>query len=361
MQSRIKRLALNIKDDDLAYLITTQPNIKYLTDFSTDFGIVIVTKSKAIFVTDSRYIEAVQKLKESGNAQLADTDITESGKKGYLADLLKSINIKKVLLETDITIADFARYKKTLADFEVIADFEVTKQIKDMRITKDAIEIARMKTAADVASSGFSYIISHIKEGMTEKRVATELEYFLKKEGIEKFSFDTIAVSGKNSSLPHGVPTNKELQKGDFLTLDFGVIYEGYCSDMTRTVAIGFATDEMKKVYETVKIAQERALNAVKAGKSCDEIDSLARDYITECGYGDYFRHSTGHGVGIEIHEEPAVTIGNDYILKSGNIITIEPGIYLPNKFGVRIEDMVAVTTDGFINLSSPTKELLII
>ena len=213
-----------------------------------------------------------------------------------------------------------------------------------------------------IAEEAFLHMLDFIKPGLTEREIGLELDYFMLKNGAEALSFETIAVSGPNTSLPHGVPGDRRVEEGDFITMDFGAVYDGYHSDMTRTVALGYATDEMIRVYDTVYTAAQKAIDAVKAGVKAADVDLQARNHIEKAGYGKYFNHGTGHGVGIEIHEAPTVSFrAGDTLLEEGNIITIEPGIYMPGKFGVRIEDMLEVTADGYVNLTAAEKKLIII
>ena len=205
------------------------------------------------------------------------------------------------------------------------------------------------------------HILDFIKPGMTEKHVTLELDYYMLSHGADGLSFETIAVSGKNSSKPHGVPSDKKIEKGDFVTMDFGAVVEGYHSDMTRTVAVGFVTDEQKNVYETVLKAQAAAQAAASSGVCCADVDKAARDVIENAGYGEYFNHSTGHGVGVEIHEYPRLSRLCKTALSVGNVVTDEPGIYIPEKFGVRIEDMLLITENGCENLTRAPKELIIL
>ena len=218
-----------------------------------------------------------------------------------------------------------------------------------------------MQKAQEITDATFSYIINNIKAGRTEREVMLDMEFFMRKQACDGVAFDFVVVSGKNSSLPHGVPTDKVIENGDFVTMDFGATVGGYRSDMTRTVAVGFVTDEQRKVYDTVLKAQLAALPAIHAGVVCKDIDKIARDIIYSAGYEGAFGHGLGHSVGIEIHENPAFNTRCETILKSGTVMTVEPGIYLENKFGVRIEDMVYVTDDGCINLTKSDKNLIIL
>ena len=237
----------------------------------------------------------------------------------------------------------------------------IDKNFDSLRVVKDESEIVSLKKAAAIAEEVFEEVLSFIKSGKTEKETAAFIDYQLKLKGADGNSFDTICVSGANSSLPHGVPTDKKFENGDFITMDFGCKVGGYCSDMTRTVALGFVTDEMAKVYDIVLAAQKKASEMVKAGVICKNIDKAARELIKENGYGENFAHGLGHGVGLKIHESPVLNTRSDEILEAGNIVTVEPGIYLPGKFGVRIENTLIVREDFGENLQKSSKELIIL
>lgn len=228
-------------------------------------------------------------------------------------------------------------------------------------IIKNDQEIQSISKAAALGDRCFSYILCFIKPGMSEKQVAAEIERFLYANGAEGLAFDTICVSGENSNQPHGVPSDKLIEKGDFLTLDFGAVIDGYCGDMTRTIAIGSATPEMRKIYDIVLEAQLAAIDFIKAGVRCFDADKIARDIITNAGYGEYYPHGLGHGVGTLVHEAPTLNAKSEEILEKDMVITIEPGIYIPDKFGVRIEDLAIVTDFGIINKVKSKKELIII
>ena len=234
-------------------------------------------------------------------------------------------------------------------------------KINAFRGTKEPWELERMQKAQDITDRAFTEVCTRITEGMTEKELAAELIYCLYKNGAEGLSFDPIVVAGPNSSMPHGVPGDRKIQKGDFITMDFGVIYQGYCSDMTRTVALGFATEEMKTVYNTVLKAQLAGIAVSKAGVTGKEVDMAARNVITEAGYGEYFGHGYGHSLGLEIHEAPNCNVRNEEPLPLHAVCSAEPGIYLPGKFGVRIEDVVVFEEDGCRILTKSPKELLIL
>ena len=271
-------------------------------------------------------------------------------------------NIKKILPETATTTLDgLSRLKNGLADYEIVSENELSLLVSRLRMKKNLQEIEFIKKAQSITDKTFEYILNEIKTGVTEKEIALKMEFFMRKCGSEGIAFDIIAVSGKNSSLPHGVPTDKIIENGDFLTLDFGAKWNGYCSDMTRTVAIGNPSQRQTEVYNTVLKAQKAALSAIKPEVTCKEIDKIARDIINQAGFEGCFGHGLGHSLGLEIHENPACNTRDETCLSEGMIMTVEPGIYLENEFGVRIEDMVLVTDNGNINLTKSPKELIIL
>ena len=233
--------------------------------------------------------------------------------------------------------------------------------IKKPREIKSIAEIKKLKSSEELGDMAFSYVLDRIKPGMSEIEVALLIEFFLRKNGAEKLSFDTIVASGVRSAMPHGTASKKIIEKGDMLTLDFGCVLDGYCSDMTRTVHIGAITDEEKEVYDTVLKAQTTALSEISVGKNLKDIDKVARDIIKDAGYGEYFGHSLGHSVGIEIHENPCFSPKAEGNVQNGQVISVEPGIYIDGKFGVRIEDLVLISDGKAESLSKSTKELILI
>ncbi len=341
-----------------AALITTQHNRRYFTQFDSSDGFLLLTRNGNVFYTDSRYIEAAQKTINCCEVQ--------EGKQVFaqMSEYLSKKNIKKIALEANgITLAEFERLKNNekLKSFEFVTDNSLDTAISIFRSRKNQTELDKILAAQQIAEDAFLHILDFIKPGKTEKDVQLELNFYMLRHGASNLSFETIAVSGVNSSMPHGVPSEKPIEKGDFVTMDFGAVVDGYHSDMTRTVAVGYATDEMQKVYATVLEAQQKSLDAIKAGVKCFDADKAARDVIDAAGYGKFFGHGTGHGVGIEIHEQPNLSPKSTQILQSGNIVTVEPGIYLPGKFGVRIEDMVYVTENGVKNLTKSQKSLIVL
>ena len=341
-----------------AALIVTPCNRRYFTGFNSSDGFLLVTRKGSIFYTDSRYIEAAQK-------QIKCCEVAE-GKQVFsqMKDYLNEKNVKTVAIEANgMTLAEFSRLQnnENMKEFEFISDDSLDTAISVFRKVKSREEMGKIIQAQKIAENAFLHILNFISKGKTEKEIQLELDFFMLKNGAEALSFDTIVVSGVNSSMPHGVPSEKVIEDGDFITMDFGAVVDGYHSDMTRTVAVGVVTDEQQKVYDTVLNAQMASLDVVKAGVSCFDADKAARDIIVNAGYGDYFGHGTGHGVGVEIHELPNLSPRSNMILEKGNIVTVEPGIYLPGKFGVRIEDMAFVTENGCENLTNAQKSLIVL
>jgi Xaa-Pro aminopeptidase len=259
--------------------------------------------------------------------------------------------------ENYLTVSEFMDYEKNLKAQLV----PMHKEISGFRAVKEEYELERIRKAQRITDATFTEVLTRIEAGMTEKELAAELIYCLLKNGGEGLSFEPIVVSGPNTSLPHGVPGDRRLREGDFITMDFGAVYQGYCSDMTRTVALGYASDEMRRVYDTVLKAQLAGIAATKAGVTGKEIDAAARDVIAEAGYGAYFGHGYGHCIGMECHEMPACSPGGQRSMEVNMVSSAEPGIYLPGKFGVRIEDLVVIQADGCENLTQSPKNLIII
>ena len=339
-----------------AALILSEVNRFYYTGFAASDGALLITRDGALFYTDSRYTEAAEK-------KLGKDFVRDSAKLyDRLAEVFAEENVKTVAVEADrVTLSQFEELREKLPDAGWDASAGLSKAINRQRMVKDETEIENIVAAQRIAEAAFDHILGFIKPGLTEKEIALELEYFMLKNGADGLSFETIAVSGANSSLPHGVPGDKPVEIGDFITMDYGALKNGYHSDMTRTVALGTATDEMRRVYDTVLQAQTASLAAIRDGVSGFDADKAARDVIKDAGYGDYFGHGTGHGVGVEIHELPRLSPLYTGELHTGHVVTAEPGIYLPGRFGVRIEDMALVTDDGCENLTRCPKELIVL
>lgn len=272
------------------------------------------------------------------------------------------MDIKSIAIEQSrMTISAFEQFKKAFSNVNFETSSKLDDEINLIRSVKNNEEKEKTQKAQDIAELAFSHILSFIKAGITEREISLELDYTMLKNGADALSFETIAVAGANGSMPHGVPGFNKVKDGDFITMDFGAVYDGYHSDMTRTVAVGQISDKQADVYNTVLRAQKSGLDLIKAGVSCKDVDACARNIIKDKGYGEYFGHGFGHGVGIEIHEYPALSPKSTAILQTGNIVTAEPGIYIPTQFGVRIEDMVMVTDDGYYNFTKCEKKLIVI
>lgn len=352
---RVLKLQQNLNDNE-AFLVSSGSNRFYLTGFNSSAGTVLITKCNAVFFIDFRYFEKAKSVVNS-----CDVVLYDKGDKG-IYEFCKEHNIKTIYVETAHTTLSHHKYLcDVFEDVEISKDNKLDLKLNEMRATKTHGELELIKKAQSLTDQTLDYILPRITIGRTEREVMLDMEFFMRTLGAEGVSFDFIVVSGKNSSLPHGVPTDKKIQKGDFVTMDFGGIVGGYCSDMTRTVAVGSITDEQKHVYDTTLKAQLAAIEKIKAGAVCGDIDKTARDIIYDAGYKGCFGHALGHSVGIDVHESPNLSPNNQAILQVGNVVTVEPGIYLENKFGVRIEDMVYVTSDGCINLTNSKKELLIL
>lgn len=338
-----------------AVLICTDVNRRYLTGFESSLGYLLMTAKGNILFVDGRYFEAASKGAVNCEVRLLDKIFAQ------INDEIKNRAITKVLIETENTYSAYMSFKKNLCA-TVMASASLSEKLLTLRSIKKKEEIESIVAAQRIAEKAFEDVLGFIKEGVTEKQIAALLEYRMREYGSQRAAFQTIAVSGKNTSLPHGVPTDKKVQKGDFVTMDFGAVANGYCSDMTRTVAVGFATDEMTNIYQTVLSAQQNVIKHLTAGIICSDADALARGVIKNAGYGEHFCHSTGHSLGLEIHEKPSLSEKNSAIrLRAGQIVTVEPGIYLPDKFGVRIEDMVLVRKNGCKNLTNAPKHLIIL
>ncbi len=350
----IKNLQESLGISD-AYIVVSPENRRYLTGFASSDGYLIITKSSAVFLIDSRYIEAAE-----NQISVCDDIILLTSFSSQLSEILDKNGVTNLYTESDrLSISEFENIKKAVPC--VCVSNYVDEKIDTLRRIKSENEKQKILKAQAIAEKAFENVLSFIKEGVTEKEIALTLDFFMLRNGAEAVSFETIAVSGKNSSLPHGVPSDKKIENGDFITMDFGAVVDGYHSDMTRTVALGQVSPRQAEVYETVLSAQESCLKILRSGVSCIDADAAARDIIKNAGYGKFFGHGTGHGVGIEIHEAPRLSPSCNKILQAGDVVTVEPGIYLPAEFGVRIEDMAFITENGCENLTKSPKNLIIL
>lgn len=359
MKNPVERLSEKLLkgDSQKAALVISGINRRYLTEFESSAGALFVTTKGAWLLLDFRYAEAA-----TYKAKNAEVVLFKSMLDSVKA-LIEDNGIKEIYLEAaTLPYAQAMSFKKLFesAGAEAVLDNSLDDAIKALRIIKSPYEVKKIEAAQEITDAAYSYILNKVKPGVTERDMAVELEFFMKKQGAEDLAFSTIFVAGKNGSQCHGVPSDNIVNKGDFVTIDMGAKLDGYHSDMTRTFAVGFVTDEQRDVYNTVLKAHLAAAAAVKPGVKCNAIDKIARDII-ETPYPDTFGHGLGHGVGFEIHEWPAFNFRDETIIEPGMVITDEPGIYIAGKFGVRIEDMLLVTEDGCRSLTKSDKELLIL
>ncbi|WP_315970515.1 Xaa-Pro peptidase family protein [Paenibacillus sp. PAMC21692] len=350
---RLNRLRELMEESRLeALLIASSHNRRYISGFTGSSGYVLVTGDKAVLLTDFRYrVQAAEQAK--------GLDIIEHGTSPLdeVRELLKGWGIGKLAFEQEhVTFAEHVRWSTLLKDITLVP---AEGLIEKLRMIKDESELAIMQEAADLADRTFTYITGLIRSGMRETDVALEMEVYMRSNGATSSSFDTIVASGERSALPHGVASERVIGTNEFIKLDFGAYYKGYCSDLTRTVVIGQPTDKHREIYNIVLEAQLHALANIRPGMTGLEADALARNTITKYGYGDMFGHGTGHGLGMEIHESPRLSRLSDTILTPGMTVTVEPGIYLLGFGGVRIEDDIVITDSGIKILTSSPKELI--
>lgn len=354
-EQRVTRLREKLAEQQLeAILITHAANRMYFSGFTGSSGYVLVTMDQAFLFTDSRYMT-------QASEQVKHMDIVQHEAKAIrsIAQTLMDANIKQVAFEAAyVTVAEHEEYRKELGSVQLRP---MTDELERLRMIKDEEELSIMQEAAELADRTFEYILGHIRPGVRERDIAIELETYMRKHGATGPSFDTIVASGERSALPHGLASDRVIQSGEFVKLDFGAYYKGYCSDITRTVMVGKPTDKHKEIYEIVLEAQCHALEHIRPGMTGREADALTRDLIRMYGYSDYFGHGTGHGLGIEIHEAPRLSPLSDTVLQAGMTVTVEPGIYLPGFGGVRIEDDIVITGDGMRRLTTSSKAFTII
>ena len=355
--TQLQRFQNTLKESEFdAAIISSELNQRYISGFNYTDGYILIGKEKAYLLTDFRYIEAA-------NAEVKDFEILmpRGSMLAALGELIRNNGYKKVAIEDAELSCKLLQTMKEKMPADCELAFGASDILTKQRMVKLPYELERIAKAQSITDAAFEHILGFISTDVTEIDVALELEFFMRRNGAEALAFDTIAVSGPASSLPHGVPSAAKLRRG-FLTMDFGAKYEGYCSDMTRTVVIGKADEDIKKVYNTVLCAQQRALENMKAGMLCRDVDELARSIIRDAGYGEAFGHGLGHGVGMFIHEAPSLSFkaSESSRLAAGNVVTVEPGIYLQGKYGCRIEDMVAINEDGSIhNFTKSPKHLI--
>ncbi len=338
-----------------AELIITPVARQYLSGFASSDGYLVLCGGRKYLFLDGRYFEAAERKLSGVNVILL------TNTKKQLLELFCELRVRELSVETEITIEQLERLRELFPTLEITPNQKLSDTIRDMRAVKSDDELENIEKAQRIAERAFENILNFIRIGVSEKQIAAELDYYMRRAGAEKSAFDTIVVSGKRSSMPHGEPSYKTIGPNEFVTLDFGAVVNGYHSDMTRTVAVGGVTEAMETVYNTVLSAQEKALAAIKPNELLSVVDAAAREEIKNAGFSKYYTHGTGHGVGLEIHEGPNLSVRSEGKLQAGNVVTVEPGIYIPEKFGVRIEDMVYVTDNGCKNLTRADKSLIIL
>ena len=365
---RIERVrALMVERGYDAIVVRDEANLRWLTgvkgvfDYTFEFPhAAFITADQCLFHTDSRYLNSFEENTPAGSPWVYDMD--EGTIPGWVAGKIAANKCRVCAVEDDMQINFYQGIQRGLEDRSVACMLPLMHDdIRKMRAIKDAEEIESMIAAQRIAEGALDQILKEIKPGVTEKEIAARLQYLMLAGGAENMSFDPIVASGPNGSMPHAVPTDRKIQEGDFVTMDFGCIYQGYCSDMTRTVAVGHVTEEMEKVYHTVLQAQLAGIAAAKAGATGHDVDAAARKVIEDAGYGPYFGHSFGHSVGVEIHEAPNATPANNSPLPLGAAVSAEPGIYLPGRFGVRIEDVLVLQEGGCMDITLAKKDLTIL
>jgi len=321
-------------------LFSSPENIRYLCGFTGSDGVLVLTQKEAFFLTDSRYwTQADEEVKGS---QIIHYKKKIEG----IASLISDLKLRRIGFEsTSLTFSLHQSLLKKLAKETDLIPLE--EEIKNLRAVKDAQELVLIRRAIEIASNAFLHITDRLKEGALEKEIAQEMEFFMKRKEAEDIGFDIIIASGKRSALPHGRASGKKIEKGDFVLIDFGSGFQGYHSDQTRTLVCGKPSPEQEKVYQVVKEAHDKAIELIRPGIPIHEVDEAARSYIRECGYGEYFGHGLGHGIGLSVHEDPAINTENKGLVQEGMVFTVEPGIYIPDWGGVRTEDMILVTPQG--------------
>ncbi|MCD7960211.1 MAG: aminopeptidase P family protein [Ruminococcus sp.] len=357
-EKRISDLMVQMKSYCDAVLIQSDTNRRYFTGMLSSAGTLLCFPEESYLIIDFRYIEKARQVVQHCTV-IEQHELTKQ-----LTDLLKQHHAKTLSVEAmTMTLSEYHKLKRELRNVVELDDSDkLSRAIYHCRTVKSEAEIKKIRAAQRIAEAAFQDILTYLRPGISERDVMMRLNDTMQRFGSEGESFPTIALTGAATSMPHGVPTTERLiQEGDFVLMDYGAMVDGYHSDMTRTVCVGRPSDKMRQIYETVLAAQTAALQAVKAGITGRALDKIARDVITDAGYGDAFGHSLGHGVGMEIHEYPNASPGSKATLESGNVVTIEPGIYLPGEFGVRIEDFVVIREEGCENLTLAPKELLVL
>lgn len=349
--SRIRSMLTGLEIE--AVLFFDMRNIRYLVGFSGSDGALLVWENGVVLMVDGRYV--TQAKGEARGAEIFEYSDKMDGIARVVTDAgLRSVGFESVAI-------NFDHYLNLKGKLDGLVLKPISEEINSMRAVKDQDEIELIKKAVEISSQALASTLELVRPGIRERDVALELEYRMKGKGAEKVSFETIVASGKNAALPHATPGSRSIEDGDFVFIDYGAVYGGYHSDETCTFAVGSVTDRQKEIYGIVKEAHDRALDSVRAGVACREVDRIARNHIEIAGLGEYFSHGTGHGVGLDVHEAPRIFAKSESYLEAGMVITVEPGIYIPDLWGVRIEDMVLVEEDGCEVLTKMPKDLRIL
>lgn len=358
MENRITRLQALLEREKLDGLVVSSlTNIRYLCGFTGSNGMMVITRKAAVFYTDFRYQEQIKTEVRGCDKRILERDLYFSFPAEELRGLCPRNRIPKIgVEESNLTLARFRLLRRQLRGFRLVP---VRDLVLELRRKKGPSELALIRRAQAITEQAFSRVLELIKPGVTERELALEIEFFIRRFGEP--AFPTIVASGANGAKPHARAGERRLRRGDSITFDLGCRYRGYCADMTRTVFLGRPDGELKRVYEAVLQAQREALAVIKPGVPCKFVDLTARQYLEQQGLGEYFGHSLGHGVGLEVHEQPVLARTSRQTLEPGDVVTVEPGVYLPGKGGVRIEDLVLVTGTGMRNLTRASKELLVI
>ncbi len=344
-----------LPEDIQAVMITSDVNRRYFTGMKSSDGTILAFRDKAYLIIDFRYIEKARKTVTTAEV------IEQERLFEQINSLMKKHGANRVAIESQtMTVMGLSRIREFLDLYiDIDESDQLSVAINSLRVIKSDYEIDCIKRAQRIAEKSLRDILEIIEEGMTEREIALELNHRMFINGAEDLSFETIVLSGENTSMPHGVPSDRIVRRGDFILMDFGAVFNGYHSDMTRTVCVGEPSSEMREIYDIVLESQKLALDKARSGITGEELDSIARSFIEKHGYGQFFGHSLGHGVGLEIHEFPNVSQRNKNLLPVGSVVTIEPGIYLEGKFGVRIEDFVVLDENGCENMTNFPKELI--
>lgn len=352
---RVEQLRVMLQEQGLSALLVASPiNRRYLTGFTGSAGYVLITRDESYLLTDFRYMTQAPEQAKGFKVVEHGSKVMETVKELLTAEGITSLGFE----QEHITYAVFTTFTEQLKPITLIP---VSGLVEKLRIFKDSEELRVMQRAADLADATFSHILNIVEVGKTEREIDLQMEMFMRSHGATSSSFDTIVASGERSALPHGVASERVIQGNEFITFDFGALLDGYCSDLTRTIALGTPDPKLKEIYDIVLEAQLHALDHIKPGMTGREADALTRDIISKYGYGEYFGHSTGHGLGMEVHESPRLSKLSDDVLEPGMVVTVEPGIYLPGLGGVRIEDDIVITETGIHILTSSSKKYTVL